>query len=176
MTGLLYDAPPASSKGSALPDDDHVLASVERGSQVLRQELLDEVRATHAMRIEMELLEAIPEVCALVQNELDEVAARREKTRATYRRRFAKFQAWADTAGWRFPYPPAAVALYFIERTNDGAPISEIHADRIAIAACHEEQGFAAPCRRDPLVRAIVKYLDTSPPDDGDGVPVPKAA
>jgi hypothetical protein len=153
-------------------DDDDVFEAIARGRWAMLEEALDDVRANHAARIEEEILEAIPEVCAFVKNELDEVAARREKTQATYRRRAARFEAWATEAGWKFPFPASVVCLYFIQRTNAGAPISEIHSDRVAIAACHEERGAAAPCRRDPLVRAVVKFLSESgtPPDDGQPV------
>jgi hypothetical protein len=157
-----------------LPDAD-ISHAIERGRQAMLAEKVDGMRAALARQWEEEILEGLPEVCQWVRSDIDELAARKQATRRAYQKRVARFVRWASERGFdRLPYAPAVVARFFIDETNRGMSVGEIKLIRAAIASVHREAGFAEPCQ-DPLVRAIVRFLDTRPPGDDDdgGEPMP---
>jgi hypothetical protein len=108
-----------------------LLAIIRHGSAAAREEQAERWRAAEAQRIEADILASLPEVCSWVRDDLDEVAKRRQEAQRTYRRRFKKFQQCAAAIGFpKAPYAPSVTALYLMESTVGGAPISEIKADR----------------------------------------------
>jgi hypothetical protein len=172
-TGLFGDISPkagaAEAKGSPLPDD--VFAVIAAGRKALDEAERDAKRATIIRRWETEILEGAPEIATWLQNDfhIDQLAARREATRKSYARRFALFARWAAERGFdAMPYPAACVAFFFIEETNRGVPVSEVKLARSAIEATHLQAGHAPPCR-DPLVKAVIRFICTRPNDGGDG-------